>query len=73
MTRFTIRVFNDHGPDSRDYSVPAETELDARVLAFVLDLGIEGAKYGGGSTIEAGEVELAKTYTEVIGYARASD
>lgn len=49
MSRFTIKVFDDHEAGvSRDYSVPAETELDARVLAFVLDGGL--GQYGRGGT-----------------------
>lgn len=67
MKRFAIKVFDDHEAGaSRDYSVPAETELDARVLAFVLDGGLERNKYGRGSTIEDGEVELSKMWTKVM-------
>lgn len=71
MNRYTVQVFeetfdpNDKEAWFRTYNVPASTELDARLLAFVLDKGLEGAKYGEGSTIEDGEVELAKTYTTV--------
>lgn len=68
MSRFEIRVFDDHEAGAaRDYSVPAETELDARVLAFVLDGGLERSKYNRGSILEDGEVELAKMWTEVVG------
>lgn len=68
MSQFAIKVFDDHKAGaSRDYSVPAETELDARVLAFVLDGGLERSKYGRGGTVEDGEVELAKMWAEVIG------
>lgn len=67
MSRFTIKVFDDHEAGVfRDYSVPSETELDARVLAFVLDGGLERSKYNRGSTIEDGEVELAKMWTSVV-------
>ncbi len=68
MSRFAIRVFDALEAGAyRDYSVPSETELDARVLAFVLDGGLERGKYGRGSTLEDGEVELAKMCTEVVG------
>ena len=72
--RYTVRVFDDHSgdvhgaahEDDRIYNVPGDTESDARVLAFILDKGVENEKYGSGSTIEDGDVALAKTYTEVI-------
>ena len=72
MNRYTVKVFeetydvNDKEAWFRTYSVPASTELDARLLAFVLDSGLEDAKYAADSTIEDGEVELAKTYTLVV-------
>lgn len=68
MSQFTIRVFDDlEASDFREYSVPATTELDARVLAFVLDGGLDRSKYNRGSTLEDGDVELAKMWTEVVG------
>ena len=68
MSRFAIIVFDDHEAGARrEYSVPATNELDARLLAFVLDGGLEPAKYNRGSIIEDGEVELARMWTEVVG------
>lgn len=61
--RYIVRVTQDSGK-VKTYRVPAHTVEDARVLAFVLDMGLENAKYSQNSTLEAGEVELAKTYTE---------
>lgn len=68
MSRFTIRVFDDlEAGAHREYSVPSETELDARLLAFVLDGGLEPGKYRHGGVVEDGEVELAKMWTEGVG------
>lgn len=64
--RFTVRVFDDNGETSRVYGVPASTRVDAQLIAFILDQGIEAAKYGGGCVIESGEVELAKMHTKVV-------
>jgi hypothetical protein len=45
-----------------DYTVVAQSELDARCLAFVLDGGCEP----GLTNFDDGHVELALTWTEVI-------
>lgn len=64
--RHTVKVFDDDDSEPRVYRVPADTEQDARVLAFILDRGLEDAKYGQSSTIDDGEGELAKVYTEIV-------
>lgn len=65
--RYIVNVYQDATRETKAYSVPADSEDDARLMAFILDGGIEPGKIGVGSTIEDGELELAKTYTEVIG------
>ena len=66
MNRYLIKVFDDFGDAFRTYSVPARDSEDARLIAFILDQGFEEFKYGTSCTIEDGEYELAKLYTEVI-------
>ncbi len=57
---FRIRVFQDGSDETVDYTILADTETDARVMAFCLDGGHAG------QTVERGHIELAKTYTEVL-------
>jgi len=57
---FRIRVLGAEADQSTDYLILADTETDARVIAFCLDGGHKGY------TIERGHIELAKTYTEVL-------
>lgn len=59
VAAFCIRVFQEGG-DPVDYTIIADSETDARVIAFCLDGGHVGTK------IERGHIELAKTYTEVL-------
>ena len=72
MRRWIVKVFDEHGDDYRIYSVIATTNWDARLLAFVLDKGIELdqgiglEKYRKSSVVEWGELELTKLYTEVV-------
>jgi hypothetical protein len=49
--------------DCTDYNILATSEMDARVMAFILDGGLaEGTTWIAGDTIE-----LVKMYTEVLG------
>jgi len=57
---FRIRVLGAEAHESIDYTILADTETDARVIAFCLDGGHIGTE------IERGHIELAKTYTEVL-------
>ncbi len=59
---FRIRVFRDNDEKGRRYSIVADSENDARMIAFCLD----GGMAHGSRDVEQGHVELAKTYTEVI-------
>jgi hypothetical protein len=55
-------VSSDESSPPRNYTVLATSEIDARVLAFALD-GSFGAY---DDPMEQGDIELAKTYTEVV-------
>jgi hypothetical protein len=58
---YKVKVFNDTGWDT--YTVHATSALDARCMAFVLDGGCEaGPKHW-----DDGHIELAITYTEIVG------
>jgi hypothetical protein len=59
VAAFRIRVFQEDG-DPVDYTIVADSETDARVIAFCLDGGHVGTE------IERGHIELAKTHTEAI-------
>lgn len=67
MKLWTVRVYGEcvreggDEPDSVQYTVPATTALDARLLAFIHDGG--GAE---GGDIDIGVIELAKTYTRIV-------
>lgn len=63
-----IRVFDDHdaGREPRLYTVPASTAKDAQLMALILDMGLENAKYNQSSVVERGEMELALVHTEVV-------
>lgn len=74
--RYIVKVYDDGDTDlaPRTYSVPASTELDARVIAFALDGGLDEQPAGlRDRTLEDGEIELAKTYTEVLGVVMHGD
>ena len=57
---YKIRVYSDG--DATDYIVYALSSLDARCIAFVLDGGCEPRM----TNWDAGHIELAISYTEVI-------
>jgi hypothetical protein len=40
--------------------------MDAQLMAFILDHGIEDERYGKSGTVERGEMELARMHTEII-------
>jgi hypothetical protein len=68
-----VRVFNDtntvtcggqgleHIPAYRDYLIHAQTDLDARVIAFLLDGGSNRVTHW-----DDGHIELALVWTKVI-------
>jgi hypothetical protein len=58
VRRFTIKVLNDTEP-LQLYSVLATSEIDARVMAFILDGGFSD------KFVDNGLIELAKAWTEV--------
>jgi hypothetical protein len=67
LRMWTIEVIAGVAGEPRHtYTVPATSERDARLMAFILDRGFEDVKYGSGSVIERGELELALVYTEVV-------
>jgi hypothetical protein len=49
--------------DSTEYNILAASEMDARVMAFVMD----GGTAGGELWVDECTIELAKMYTEVLG------
>ena len=59
---YTVAVYNDEQKAPAVYRVPASSELDARVLAFVLDGGTGANERG---ELEEGHVQLALTWTEI--------
>lgn len=61
-----MKVFDDTGHEPRIYTVPATSGRDAQLMAFILDRGIEDAKYGRSGVVERGELELARMHTEII-------
>jgi len=63
---YTVAVYDDHVDDERgprQYKIPATSPQDARVMAFILDGGLSANEE---NELELGEIELAKTYTEVL-------
>jgi hypothetical protein len=58
---FRIKVSKEGGVGISYYTVKADSEMDARVIAFCLD----GGMAEGSHVLEQGHIELAKTYTEV--------
>lgn len=64
--RYLVHVNNDEYNCINKYSVIANSENDARVMAFILDRGLEDVKYGHDSRFELGELQLALTYTQVV-------
>ena len=60
VAAFRIRVFQGCSLPPVDYTIVADSETDARVIAFCLDGGHVG------NEVERGHIELAKTYTEVL-------
>lgn len=63
---WTVEVHDDHDGFPRLYEVLAAIERDAMLMAFILDKGLEESKYGEGSRVNAGEVELARMHCEII-------
>lgn len=65
---WTVKVFDDHETEDspRTYTVPATSSRDAQLMAFILDRGLEDAKYGDGGIVERGEMELALVHSEVV-------
>lgn len=66
---WTVKVYSDHevrtDRKTKQYTVPASTKHDAKLMAFILDKGLEDDKYGDGSIVELGELELAKMFCEI--------
>lgn len=64
LRQFQVKVFTDADltPDYAIYTVTAVNELDARIIAFLLD----GGCASGLTDFDAGHVELVKEWTEVI-------
>ncbi len=63
LKRWKVEVLPDDGENEPvNYTVIAVDEIDARIIAFCLDGGLEPAD----SPMEAGHVELVKMYTKVL-------
>ncbi len=62
VKKWEVRVWQDHASVFQDYVVFATSGLDARILAFALNCGFSPEMV----EMEAGHVELAKTYTEIV-------
>ncbi len=57
-----VEVHDDHNTIPRLYTVPASTDNDAMLMAFILDKGLEESKYGNNSIVPRGTMELAKMH-----------
>jgi len=62
MNRHEIEVFPDGAGEPELYEVWAHSVEDARMIAFILDGGVED----GLQSLDPGHYELAKMYTRVI-------
>ena len=62
LKRFKVRVFQDHVASPTDYAVWASTQIDARIIAFVLDGGFPSDMFG----VDLDHVELVREHTEVL-------
>ena len=59
MKQFVIKVSQEDGRSDR-YFITADTEIDARVIAFCLDGGHNG------HLVDEGIIELVKEWTTVL-------
>lgn len=66
LRRWRVRVYTDHSrPDyPKDYYVRAVDEMDARLMAYLMDDGTAGNTNP--KMVMDHDVELCKEYTEVI-------
>jgi len=60
LKQFKIRVYTELSEATNDYQIIADSELDARVIAFCLDGGHTG------NTVDRGIIELVKEWTTVL-------
>lgn len=69
IKQWQIRVYTDHDhPDyPRDYFVRAVDEMDARLMAYIMDDGLAGNEHS--NKVEDHDVALCQAYTEVIAHS----
>lgn len=69
LKTWQIRVFTDHDhPDyPRDYEVRAFDEMDARLMAYIMDGGLAGNELS--NKVYDHDVALAQTYTTVVAHS----
>lgn len=66
LRQWRIRVYTDHDhPDyPKDYYVRAVDEMDARLMAYLMDDGTSGNEHP--NKVEDHDVALCQEYTQVI-------
>lgn len=62
MNRYFIEVGQDGSEEVTHYQIHAETALDARIIAFAMDGGLEN----GQRVLEEGDVALVEMWTTVV-------